>query len=404
MAKLSLFLPVTTALLQLLLHAADVSSLSVASSGRGKVVTLSAAGGAGCVDAELRTTHIWQSSTQTWVIAAAGAGRRRALRQHPALAPPSSTSASFLQLERRSLGGKRPDLLVADDTLSIYLNHRQFPRCVLTCQIGKFLGHGKYANVYTVKGGTLKLTQAPNSPVAVGAPTPTLDDLVEARILPPGYVVPGALVLRHQGAGTSVTGEDQLALAFKDDKCGWPDIAVNGKSIGGPGSTVTRNQAFSRKKKMIEHGIFQFARNGGKTTLDKAMVKWKLEVFLRQSRPWDHWLENVRLFLLAASYGLDEVHKMDFVNADIKGDNTFVHVDTKGLFLQVSIGDFGFAKKLPASMADRDSPALVETKRGTPTFMAPEVLLYHQLRAPIGSADVFAAGITVRCMFDLCSA
>jgi hypothetical protein len=83
-------------------------------------------------------------------------------------------------------------------------------------------------------------------------------------------------------------------------------------------------------------------------------------------------------------HGLSYLHEQKLVHRDIKPENILISVDGRA-----KIGDFGESKFLQASMTAKDENL---TMKGTPYFMAPEVLLEdgHGRKA-----DIWSVGATV---------
>lgn len=100
---------------------------------------------------------------------------------------------------------------------------------------------------------------------------------------------------------------------------------------------------------------------------------------------------------------LEAIHAAGLVHADLKSDNLLVQPLPRGQLVKVV--DFGIARWLepagddggdsaPAEVAagDGDEAAIAPHVRGTPGYIAPEVI---RGRAPTQTADVYAAGVVL---------
>jgi len=86
--------------------------------------------------------------------------------------------------------------------------------------------------------------------------------------------------------------------------------------------------------------------------------------------------------------GLQTLHKHKFMHRDLKSDNIFVDLDSRGQVQLLIIGDFDTAKKI-----SRKNTA--KTILGTPAFMAPEVFSSKALGGYDYAADIWSFGMVL---------
>lgn len=115
-----------------------------------------------------------------------------------------------------------------------------------------------------------------------------------------------------------------------------------------------------------------------------------LAALLKDTGPFS--LPMVRNFTRQILIGLAYLHEMRIVHRDIKGGNILVH--NEGL---VKLADFGASKRIEIASAedkdkDKDNSKDHQIK-GTPYFMAPEVVVDGEPQRPEG--DIWAVGCTM---------
>jgi serine/threonine-protein kinase len=93
-------------------------------------------------------------------------------------------------------------------------------------------------------------------------------------------------------------------------------------------------------------------------------------------------VENFLKVAAQAAEALESAHREGIVHCDIKPEN--IMITPEGA---VKVLDFGVAKRLPRS---DESTTMERGQSGTPSYMAPEVLLNHGID---GRADLFSLGI-----------
>ena len=119
---------------------------------------------------------------------------------------------------------------------------------------------------------------------------------------------------------------------------------------------------------------FEYASNG------------TLASFIKQTGPFEE--EVARFFMLQLIHAVNHIHRKEYVHLDIKPQNILLDD-----FFNIKLADFGSA----VDMADQQ--AYFDKRRGTPGFMAPEIV---NLNTPQGyreydafGAEMYSIGVTM---------
>ncbi|KAJ3555535.1 hypothetical protein NM688_g2522 [Phlebia brevispora] len=91
--------------------------------------------------------------------------------------------------------------------------------------------------------------------------------------------------------------------------------------------------------------------------------------------------------------GLAYLHSQNIIHADIKGPNVLIGEDHDAL-----LSDFGLALRLHEYRSQTSFSIKMDRRRGTPAFMAPEVL--QGTTKPNEASDVYSLGLTIWQMFS----
>ncbi len=225
-------------------------------------------------------------------------------------------------------------------------------------------------------------------------PLPTRDQLVRATVLDPADLDPSYEVVRLIGLGGMAKVYEvrcrryQRRLALKVLRPDAPDleqVALRFKRE----AWLLRRLDHPNCVKLVEWGR---TRSGGLFLLMELADGRPLTDWLGRVMPVVQALEVVRQVLLA----LQHAHLGGIVHRDIKPDNVML-VETAGRMPLVKLLDFGLGKQVvhsPFAVASGDQPRQRRLTSGmvvgTPTYMAPELLLGEPASF---SSDIYGVGV-----------